>query len=166
MCSSDLYLAHIATETGLDPQVILAGRRINDGMGAFFAERIWSTLGARKGARVLVLGLTFKENVPDLRNSKVADVIAALRAAGAGVYVHDPLADAAEARHEYAIELVDWNALPKADAVILAVPHRRYLEMPTEQFVARLADGGCVIDIKSVLDRSALESAGARLWRL
>ena len=90
----------------------------------------------------------------------MADVIAALRAAGAEVYVHDPLADAAEARHEYAIELIDWDALPKADAVILAVPHRQYLEMPAAQFIAGLRDGGCVIDIKSVLDRSVLERAG------
>jgi UDP-N-acetyl-D-galactosamine dehydrogenase len=164
------YLTHKAEQLGYHPQVILAGRRINDGMGQYIADKTAEQLAACgrgiKGARVNVLGLTFKENVPDLRNSKVADVIAALRAAGAEVYVHDPLADAAEARHEYAIELVDWNALPKADAVILAVPHRHYLEMPTEQFVARLVDGGCVIDIKSVLDRSALESAGARLWRL
>jgi len=80
--------------------------------------------------------------------------------------VHDPLADAADARHEYDIELLDWNTLPRADAMILAVPHRQYLEMPTSELVAKLADGGCVIDIKSALDRSSFESAGVRLWRL
>ena len=139
-------------------------------MGQYIADKIAEQLAGSgrgiKGACVNVLGLTFKENVPDLRNSKVADVIAALRVAGAEVYVHDPLADAAEARHEYAIELIDWDTLPKADAVILAVPHRQYLEMPAAQFIAGLRDGGCVIDIKSVLDRSALERAGVRLWRL
>lgn len=164
------YLTYKAEQLGYQPQVILAGRRINDGMGQYIADKTAEQLAASgrgiKGACINVLGLTFKENVPDLRNSKVADVIAALRAAGAVVNVHDPLADAADARHEYDIELLDWNTLPRADAMILAVPHRQYLEMPTSELVAKLADGGCVIDIKSVLDRSSLESAGVRLWRL
>ena len=164
------YLTYKAEQLGYQPQVILAGRRINDGMGQYIADKTAEQLAASgrgiKGACINVLGLTFKENVPDLRNSKVADVIAALRAAGAVVNVHDPLADAADARHEYDIELVDWNTLPRADAMVLAVPHRQYLEMPTSELVAKLADGGCVIDIKSALDRSSLESAGVRLWRL
>lgn len=164
------YLTYKAEQLGYHPQVILAGRRINDGMGQYIADKIAEQLAGSgrgiKGACVNVLGLTFKENVPDLRNSKVADVIAALRDAGAVVNVHDPLADAADARHEYDIDLVGWEALPRADAVLLAVPHRQFLEMSTTVFVEKLAAGGCVIDIKSALDRSALEHAGVRLWRL
>jgi UDP-N-acetyl-D-galactosamine dehydrogenase len=164
------YLTYKAEQLGYHPQVILAGRRINDGMGQYIADKIAEQLAGSgrgiKGACVNVLGLTFKENVPDLRNSKVADVIAALRDAGAVVNVHDPLADAADARHEYDIDLVGWEALPRADAVVLAVPHRQFLEMSTTVFVEKLAAGGCVIDIKSALDRSALEHAGVRLWRL
>lgn len=164
------YLTYKAEQLGYHPQVILAGRRINDGMGQYIADKIAEQLAGSgrgiKGACVNVLGLTFKENVPDLRNSKVADVIASLRDAGAVVNVHDPLADAADARHEYDIDLVGWEALPRADAVVLAVPHRQFLEMSTTVFVEKLAAGGCVIDIKSALDRSALEHAGVRLWRL
>jgi UDP-N-acetyl-D-galactosamine dehydrogenase len=164
------YLTHKAEQVGYHPQVILAGRRINDSMGAFIADRtirqIAATGRAIKGACVNVLGLTFKENVPDLRNSKVADVVAALRDAGVAVHVHDPLADGGEARHEYGIELEDWDALPRADALLLAVPHRRYLEMPLSTLCAKLAQGGCVIDIKSALDRAALAEAGVRVWRL
>ena len=102
----------------------------------------------------------------DLRNSKVADVIAALREAGAEVHVHDPLADAQEARNEYGLELESWETLPRADALVLAVPHRSYLDMPLAALTAKLAAGGCVIDIKSVLDRAELERGGLRVWRL
>ncbi len=164
------YLTYKAEKLGYHPQVILAGRRINDGMGQYIADKTMEQIAAGgravKGARVNVLGLTFKENVPDLRNSKVADVIAALRAADVEVQVHDPLADADDARHEYDIELTGWEALPLADALILAVPHRHYLDMPLAALTAKLATGGCVIDIKSVLDRSAIERAGLRVWRL
>ena len=164
------YLTYKAEKLGYHPQVILAGRRINDGMGQYIADKTAEQIvaGGRsiKGARVNVLGLTFKENVPDLRNSKVADVIAALRAAGAVVQVHDPLADAADARHEYGIELAAWDALPAADAIVLAVPHRHYLDMPLAVLTGSLSAGACVIDIKSALDRRALEGAGLRVWRL
>ena len=164
------YLTHKAEQVGYHPLVILAGRRINDSMGQYIADKtvqqITGAGRAIKGARVNVLGLTFKENVPDLRNSKVADVIAALHAAGATVHVHDPLADAAAARQEYGLDLVGWDDLPQAEALILAVPHRHYLEMPLAALTAKLAAGGCVIDIKSALDRAALERAGVRVWRL
>ena len=164
------YLTHKAESVGYHPQVILAGRRINDGMGRHIAEKTVAQIVAAgravKGARVNVLGLTFKENVPDLRNSKVADVIAALREAGVEVHVHDPLADAAEAQHEYGIDLEPWEALPKADALILAVPHRSYLDMPLPALTAALNPAGCVIDIKSALDRAELERGGLNVWRL
>lgn len=164
------YLTHKAEQVGYQPQVILAGRRINDSMGRFIADKTIQNIAAAgravRGASVNVLGLTFKENVPDLRNSKVADVIAALRDAGVTVHVHDPLADAAEARHEYGIDLVGWDALPQADALVLAVPHRQYLEMPLAALCGKLGSGGCMIDIKSALDRTALAGAGVRVWRL
>ena len=164
------YLTHKAERIGYHPQVILAGRRINDGMGRYIATRLLRELAAggvaAQGARVNVLGLTFKENVPDLRNSKVADVVAALREAGAVVHVHDPMADAAEAKHEYGLDLVAWDALPAADALLLAVPHRQYLDMPLAALTASLAAGGSVADIKSVLDRAAVAARGLRLWRL
>jgi UDP-N-acetyl-D-galactosamine dehydrogenase len=164
------YLTHKAEQVGYHPQVILAGRRINDSMGQFIADKTMQQIAASgravKGARVNVLGLTFKENVPDLRNSKVADVIAALQNAGVAVHVHDPLADAPEAWHEYDLKLDSWDDLPQADAVILAVPHRHYLEMPLAALTGKLAPGGCFIDIKSALDRTALAAAGIRVWRL
>ena len=164
------YLTHRAEEVGYRPQVILAGRRINDGMAPFVAAKVCELLerGGRspRGARVSVLGLTFKENVADLRNSKVADLCRALAAAGAEVRVHDPLADAAEARSEYDIELQPWDALPPADALVLAVPHREIVARDAAQLAAKLVPGGCVVDVRGALDLDALRRAGLRCWRL
>jgi UDP-N-acetyl-D-galactosamine dehydrogenase len=115
--------------------------------------------------KVNVLGLTFKENVPDLRNSKVADLCAELSAYGAAVHVHDPLADPAEAEAEYGIRLCAWEQLPKADALVLAVAHRDY-QRATEDFLAKLAPDGCVIDVKGALDHAALRRAGVTSWCL
>jgi UDP-N-acetyl-D-galactosamine dehydrogenase len=164
------YLTHKAELLGYHPQVILAGRRINDGMGAHIARKaIQQMIHAGrniKGARVNVLGLTFKENCPDIRNSKVADILAELREFGVEVHVHDPMASAEDALHEYGVKLRSWDELPAADALILAVSHKKYLDMPLAELQRKIVRGGCVIDVKSVLDAQAFRREGLRVWRL
>ena len=164
------YLTHKAETLGYHPQVILAGRRINDGMGAYIAGQAVKHLirsgSCVKGARVNVLGLTFKEDCPDLRNSRVVDVIQELRDYGCAVAVHDPLADGEEARREYGLELTPWEALPKADALVLAVAHKAYRELAMEDYRNMLNGGGCLVDVKSIIDRSQAEAAGIHVWRL
>jgi UDP-N-acetyl-D-galactosamine dehydrogenase len=164
------YLTHKAETLGYHPQVILAGRRINDGMGKFIAEQTIKQMiaagSAVKGARVNVLGLTFKEDCADLRNSKVVDIIQELRSYGVEVFVHDPQADADEARHEYGVALTPWDGLPAADAIVAAVAHREYRAMPLEDVAARLAPGGCFIDVKAAFPQAALSERGLRVWRL
>jgi UDP-N-acetyl-D-galactosamine dehydrogenase len=150
--------------------VILAGRRINDGMGKYVAEqtvkRMIAAGGHVKGAKVNVLGLAFKENCPDVRNSKAADVVAELRSYGAEVHVHDPVADAEEAQREFGIALERWDALPRAEALVAAVAHRPFLALDAGAIGEKLARGGCFIDVKSQFKRAALEAAGYRVWRL
>jgi len=164
------YLTYKAEAVGHHPQVILAGRKTNDNMGKFVAEQTVKRMvhnGHRvSGARVAVLGLTFKENCPDLRNSKVVDIIAELREYCCEVLVHDPLANAAEAHEEYGIALSELTELHDCQAVILAVPHRDYLAFSFAQFAAMMDAGGTLIDIKSVLDRAGLAAAGLQVWRL
>jgi UDP-N-acetyl-D-glucosamine/UDP-N-acetyl-D-galactosamine dehydrogenase len=164
------YLTHKAEMIGYHPQVILAGRRINDGMGKFIAEQTVKQMIAAgapiKGARATVLGLTFKEDVPDIRNSRVIDVIKELASFGLEVKVHDPIADREDARREYGIELSAWDELPVADALIVAVAHRAFLDRPLTELVSKLRAGGNFIDVKSRFDRSALEHAALRVWRL
>ena len=164
------YLTHKAEMVGYHPQVILAGRRINDGMGEYVAGRIVELLAragrAARGAKVNVLGLTFKENCPDLRNSKVADVVTALTQLGCEVFVHDPLADAEEAQREYGIRLLSWDELPRADALALCVVHEALAQLPLENYIAKVVRGGGIADVKSALDRRTLEAAGLHVWRL
>jgi UDP-N-acetyl-D-galactosamine dehydrogenase len=164
------YLTHKAEMIGYHPQVILAGRRINDGMGAYVAQQTLKQLikngSPLPGAKVIVLGLTFKENCPDLRNSKVADVIRELHELGCEVKVHDPIADSAEAAHHYGIALTSWEELPEADAVVAAVPHQGYVTMPLRALLSRLKKGGVFIDVKSAFDQTAVCEAGFRMWRL
>src|SRR3954465_2429335 len=164
------YLTHKAEMIGYHPEVILAGRRINDGMGKFIAEQTIKQMIAGgssiKGARANVLGLTFKEDVPDLRNSKVIDVINELYSFGVEVAVHDPVAAAADAQHEYGIVLTPWEELAPAGALVAAVSHRSYLERPLTEIISKLTAGGSFIDVKSRFDRGALEQAGMRVWRL
>ena len=155
---------------GHHPQVILAGRKTNDNMGKFVAEQTVKNLvrhGHRiSGAKVAVLGLTFKENCPDLRNSRVVDIISELREYCCDVLVHDPLAYPAEALEEYGIELCALQDIDRCQAVILAVPHREYLQMSAADFGALMEEGATLVDIKSVLDRGALDDAGVNVWRL
>jgi UDP-N-acetyl-D-galactosamine dehydrogenase len=164
------YLTHKAEMIGYHPQVILAGRRINDGMAKFVAEKTVKTMIAAgfnvKGSKVNVIGLTFKENCPDLRNSKVADIVYELQSYGVDVHVYDPVASSADAQHEYGIELVSWEDLPRADALIAAVSHKELLARPLADFQAKLNDGGCFIDVKSQFDEKAISDAGFSVWRL
>jgi UDP-N-acetyl-D-galactosamine dehydrogenase len=164
------YLTHKAEMMGYIPQVILAGRRINDSMAKFVAEQTVKQIiraGFQvKGAKVNVLGLTFKENCPDLRNSKVADLILELKEYGVEVHVHDPVADADEALHEYGLTLEDWDALPQAEAMIAAVSHREIVSRPLSDLCAKIAGNGCFIDVKSQFDQTVLRNAGLQVWRL
>lgn len=164
------YLTHKADMLGYHPQVILAGRRINDGMGKFIAEQSVKQMiqaGSHvKGAKVIVLGLTFKENCSDLRNSKVIDIINELNTYGIEVLVHDPVGDADEARHEYGVSLTDWDSLPQADAIVAAVAHKEFLARPLSDFLGKLKKGGAFIDVKSAYDSKALLGAGLTVWRL
>ena len=164
------YLTHKAEIIGYQPQVILAGRRINDGMGKFVAEQTVKQMirngSCVRGAEVTVLGLTFKENCPDLRNSRVIDVIRELESYGVEVHVHDPVADKEEALHEYAIELREWHELPQAQALVAAVSHQQFSERPLVDYIAKVSMPGVFIDIKSVFDASALRDAGISVWRL
>jgi UDP-N-acetyl-D-galactosamine dehydrogenase len=164
------YLTHKAETVGYIPQVILAGRRINDGMGAFVAQRTVKEMikagHSVLGSTVTVLGLTFKEDCPDTRNSKVVDIVRELLDYGVTVQVHDPLADPAETLHEYGVRLTPRGDLKPAAAIVLAVAHAEYRRMPLAELRALLGDGPVIVDIKGVLDRQAVAAAGMRHWRL
>ena len=161
------YLTHKAQSVGYQPDVILAGRRVNDGMGAFIATKAIKMLAARNvaisHARVLVLGLTFKEDVPDIRNSRVPDIVNELTQFGAKPEVVDPLGDPSEAAHEYGIELTPKPLGSGYDIVILAVAHREFLRDRT-MLPSLVRPGGVVLDVKSALDVS--DFAHASVWTL
>jgi UDP-N-acetyl-D-galactosamine dehydrogenase len=164
------YLTHKAEMLGYHPEVILAGRRINDGMAAFVAQQTVKQLlrsgSTVRNAKVIVLGLTFKENCSDLRNSKVAEVVRELQDFGCAVSVHDPVAAPDEALHEYGIPLAAWDDLPEADAIIAAVSHKEYLAMAQAGLLAKLKPGGLFVDVKSAYDPVSIKAAGYKLWRL
>jgi UDP-N-acetyl-D-galactosamine dehydrogenase len=164
------YLTHAAEMWGHHPQVILAGRRINDSMGKFIAEQTVKCMAAQSssinGAKVNVLGLTFKENCADIRNSKVVDLIRELEAYGVRVNVHDPKVKEADARREYGIHLIAWDQLPTADAIVVAVAHDHFRKLPLPELLQKVSPGGCVIDVKSILPRLDIEKRGLKFWRL
>jgi len=164
------YLTHKAEQLGYHPQVILAGRRINDGMGKFIAEQTVKQLiqagFAVRGQNIVVLGFTFKENCPDIRNSRVIDVVRELESYGAIVHIHDPIADAADARHEYGVRLSQWDELPTAAAMVAAVAHHQFKSRPVSQYVEKLEPGAVFVDVKSQADADALNRHGIRVWRL
>lgn len=164
------YLTHKAEMIGYMPQVILAGRRINDNMAKYVAEQtIKQIIKAGfnvRGAKVNVLGLTFKENCPDLRNSKVIDVIRELEDYGIEIHVCDPVTDSEEAMHEYGITLETWENLPRAEAMIVAVSHVDFLTKPIPDILAKILENGCLIDVKSKFNELALRHAGLHVWRL
>jgi UDP-N-acetyl-D-galactosamine dehydrogenase len=165
------YLTYKAESIGYRPEVILAGRRINDNMGKYVAERaikmmIAADIQVRK-ARVAVLGLSFKENVPDLRNTRVIDIINELKDYGVEVLAHDPLADPEEARHHYNIELVSLKDIKDVDAVVLAVAHRNYQEMGIGRIAGLCRQGyPILLDIKAIFDPETASSTGINYWRL
>ncbi len=164
------YLTHKAEMLGYHPEVILAGRRINDGMGKFIAEQTVKNLVRNgwqiKDAPIIVLGLTFKEDCPDLRNSKVIDVIRELESYGANVIVHEPVADGVEAKHEYGVELTAWDDLPHAAAIVAAVAHKEFRNRPLSDFTDKLQEGGVLTDVKSLFDEAQLKAKGVTVWRL
>jgi UDP-N-acetyl-D-galactosamine dehydrogenase len=163
------YLTARAEAAGYYPQVILSGRRINDGMGGFIAQRLVKLLIAAerpvKGARIGIVGITFKEDVPDLRNSRVPDIVAELHEFGITAQVADPLADPAEAKGDYGVELVPLEDFAELDGLILAVPHRVLAERGWDKLYAALAPGGVLVDVKSALARDRVPP-GTHYWSL
>lgn len=170
------YLTYKAEELGYNPQVILAGRRINDGMGKYIAEQTVKMLieagKAVKGSKIMVMGITFKENVSDIRNSRVIDIISELKEYGTEVIVCDPLADRGSVKHEYGIDLADYKPALKADALILAVNHKALKEKLTPDAILKHlcgssnADKGVVVDVKGMLDKSCFKPSKILYWRL
>jgi UDP-N-acetyl-D-glucosamine/UDP-N-acetyl-D-galactosamine dehydrogenase len=164
------YLTTKAQELGYLPEVILAGRRINNNVGAFLAQKTVKMLVQQgevplKKSKVGILGLTFKENVPDLRNSKIPDIVNELAQYGIDAMVHDPLGDPREAHEEYKIEITPLEKFQQLDALILAVSHKEYISNPAGIF-ERVKDGGAVIDVKSALSPATKPPRGIRLWSL
>ncbi len=164
------YLTYKAQSEGYHPEVILAGRRINDGMGRFVVEKtiklmINQDIHVRQSS-VGVLGLTFKENCPDLRNTRVVDIIEELKSYAVKVKVHDPLADPEEALSYYGVELCSWEEIKDLDAIIIAVPHDEYRARPVKDFTDALTPAGCIVDVKSMLDSDSMDGTGVTYWRL
>lgn len=165
------YLTYRAEMLGYHSQIILSGRRINDDMGKYCAENVVKKLIAAdkavRGARVAILGFTFKENCPDTRNTKIIDIVKELKEYGISPIITDPTADAAEARRLYGVEFVDMDTIKEMDAVILAVAHDGFKSLTMEQFDAMFGLGKKVLlDLKGLLDRKAYEDAGYSYWRL
>jgi UDP-N-acetyl-D-glucosamine/UDP-N-acetyl-D-galactosamine dehydrogenase len=164
------YLTYKAEAEGHDAQVILAGRHINDNMGKFIAEQTVKQILKQgqdiHGSKVVILGLTFKEDCADIRNTRVSDIIDELRDYHCDVVVHDPMADPKEVSREQGIELTAWDELPAANAVILAVPHQFYRDLELTQFASTMTPKAVLIDVKSIIDRDAAREADITLWRL
>ena len=164
------YLTYQAQRYGYQPEVILAGRRINDSAGKYIAERtIKQMIHAGytiKGAKVAILGLTFKENCPDLRNSKVMDIISELNDYEVECLVHDPIANPTEAKQLYNIDLMPWEAIQNVDAIILAVAHHEYRHYTIDDYHAKMSNHSIIIDIKSILSKEDCQKAGITLWRM
>jgi UDP-N-acetyl-D-galactosamine dehydrogenase len=157
------YLTHRAQEVGYHPEVILAGRRINNSMGAHVADRVARLMMKRGfpvvGSRILVMGLTFKENCPDLRNSKISDMVAALQQCNAKVDVFDPWADPAEAKHEYGLDLLKtWPQAGAYEAMVVAVAHQEFIEFGPRAIRALGKPGAVTFDIKGMFPK--VESDG------
>ncbi len=169
------YLTNAAEKLGYHSQIILNGRKVNDGMGAFVADAAIKEMieagMAPKKATVVILGITFKENCPDTRNSKVVDIINRLRDYEIVPYVTDSWADAEVAKHEYGVDLVPWEKLPKADCVIVAVGHGEYRALSMMQIKALFKDNlpddeKVLLDVKSLYRMDELKASGMRFWRL
>lgn len=164
------YLTHKAQKVGYHPEVILAGRRTNDSMGRYIVSEAVKEMVlagiAVKESRVGVLGLTFKEDCPDLRNSRVMDIIAELLSYHIDVQVHDPMANPKEAEEEYGVELCSWDNLSNLDAIIIATAHRQFKTLAVTTLKEKLNPHGIVFDIKSILSREQCAQIQLPLWRL
>jgi UDP-N-acetyl-D-galactosamine dehydrogenase len=164
------YLTHKAERLGYHPEVILAGRRINDGMGKYIArqtiKRMIQCGSSIRKAKVNVLGITFKENCPDVRNTKVVDVINELITFGVDVFVHDPVCDASDVQREYGIGLLAFDELPLADATVIAVAHEAFRKLDPAAFTRFTVRGGCIIDVKACVSKAALLECGLESWQL
>ena len=164
------YLTHKAEIIGYHPQVILAGRRINDGMPAYVAQQTIKRMINRgcaiKGAKITILGLTFKENCSDIRNSKVIDLVYEFNEYGCDVFIHDPIVNKNEAMDLHGLQLTAWENLPNSDAIVAAVPHNIFLDKPLEELLAKLKKVGTFIDVKSKFSREKIVSLGFEVWRL
>jgi len=164
------YLTYKAQVEGYHPEVILAGRKTNDSMGKFIAEKTVKSMIHQekniKNATVAVLGLTFKEDCPDLRNTRVVDIVAELESYGVNVLVHDPLADGDEAQKYYNISLTKWEEISDVDGVVVATAHKEYKEMTLETITGLLKSSGSIIDVKSILDPVEAAHSGYSYWRL
>ena len=163
------YLTTKAQQLGYQPEVILAGRRINNGVGPYVAQRLIKMLINAdipvKGAKVGVLGITFKEDCNDIRNSKVPDILAELRGFGIEAIIHDPVASTPEAMHEYGLKITPLEEFTKLDGLVLAVSHKEYLALGQEKMLGMVRDGGVVADVKSALDPASIPR-GIRYWSL
>lgn len=165
------YLAYKAMTVGYLPEIILAGRRVNDDMGFYVARQIIKHISqdgkCTRDLKVGVLGITFKENCPDIRNSKVFDIITELREFGIhNIKVFDPIANRDEVQHEFYLELSAWEDLENLDVLIMAVRHKEFLQLDPALLSSRMKAAGLLIDIKSALDKAELEAQGIKVWRL
>jgi UDP-N-acetyl-D-glucosamine/UDP-N-acetyl-D-galactosamine dehydrogenase len=164
------YLTYKATQLGYHPEVILAGRRINDSMGTFIATQTIKQMVRNntpiKNAKIAILGLTFKENCPDLRNSRVIDILTELKSYGVDVLVHDPLADTHEAFEEYKVKLTSWENLENLDAIIIAVAHQLYQQTPIKDFLKKLKPDAHIIDVKTIFKKGDFANTSIQYWRL
>jgi UDP-N-acetyl-D-galactosamine dehydrogenase len=164
------YLTFKAQSEGYHPEVILAGRRINDNMGRFVVEKTIKRMinaGKKiKGGKVGVLGLPFKEDCPDLRNTRVVDIVQELESYGVEVLVHEPMADPKEAMAYYNIRLCAWEELADLGALIIAVPHRAFRLKKLSDFIQTLGPDGCLIDVKSMVDMNEVREKHVNFWRL
>lgn len=166
------YLTHKAQSVGYHPEVILAGRRINDNMGKYIAEQTIKQMIASgnpiKGAKVNILGLTFKENCADIRNTKVIDIVHELQSYGVSAFIHDPIASHDEAQQELNLQLLEWDNLPVADAIILAVAHQQFTTLPTSKLLEKLTSPGCIVDVKGIINPPPLMQNNCQpsYWRL
>jgi UDP-N-acetyl-D-glucosamine/UDP-N-acetyl-D-galactosamine dehydrogenase len=164
------YLTHRAEKAGFHPQVIISGRIINDNMGAFVAEQTLKTMAAAgigaMGSKVTILGLTFKEDCPDLRNSKVPDIIHELRQYGCDIQVHDPRCDPQEAKKEFGLQLTPQENLGQASVLILAVAHKLYRDWTSKEWIKLLLPQGVVTDVKNIVPVQQLKESGYRVWKL
>jgi len=164
------YLTHRAEREGYHPQVILSGRRINDGMGKYIAEQTIKKIvklgGPVGNAKIAILGFTFKENCPDVRNTRVIDIVNELKEYTQNIVICDPEADPKDVKHEYGIELTPLNQVHDATAVIVAVAHHAFKKLEIKEFLGMMGGTRLLVDVKSVFDRKQFEAAGVTVWRL